>query len=162
MLDKSMIAERFFSCHQGLTRPQVAKIYGVTRLAVVGWARRNEISWSKLKYFCDSQAVNWDWILEGVGEKFSAVKKPVFRRSKSPKFDTAGINKRYLSLFQNQKQYVVADELGVSSAAISSWKRTITKVPWEKMEYAVNKFGVRWDWLIDGLEPKYRNQSTTD
>ncbi|MCD7896317.1 MAG: hypothetical protein LUG50_06535, partial [Planctomycetaceae bacterium] len=74
---------RFFSCHEGMTRLQIGKIYGVKRVTVVGWAKRNKLSWSKLKYFVDSQALSWDWMLEGRGEKHHPLKKPIRRRSKS-------------------------------------------------------------------------------
>ncbi len=44
MLDKSLITSRFFSCHEGMTRLQIGKIYGVKRVTVVGWAKRNKLS----------------------------------------------------------------------------------------------------------------------
>lgn len=74
MLDKSLITRRFFSCQVGMSRSQVGKVYGVERVTVVTWSTRFTISWSKLKYLSDSQAINWDWILEGIGEKNSNVK----------------------------------------------------------------------------------------
>lgn len=52
----------------------------------------------------------------------------------------------------------IAAELGVTSSTVSEWKRTKSKVPGDKLEYAVNKFDVRWDWLIDGVGLKYREQ----
>lgn len=159
MLDKSLITKRFFSCHEGLSRFQIGKIYGVKRVTVVGWAKRNKLSWSKLKYFVDSQALSWDWILEGVGEKLHPDKTPIKRRSKTPKFQNEDITGRFLSLFNGEKQTMIAAELGVTSAAVSKWKYNLDKVPWEKLEYAVHKFGVRWDWLLDGLEPKYRDMA---
>ncbi len=162
MLDKSLITSRFFSCHEGLSRTDIGKIYGVKRVTVVGWAKRNKLSWSKLKYFVDSQAISWDWILEGVGEKTHPAKKPINRRSKSPKFKTDEINSRFLSLFDGLKQTEIAAKLGVTSAAVSEWKYNLDKVPWEKLAYAVDKFSVRWDWLIDGSEPKYRDSDNED
>ncbi|MCC8109847.1 MAG: helix-turn-helix domain containing protein [Planctomycetes bacterium] len=159
MLDKTTITRRFFSCHAGMSRSQVGKIYGVKKTTVVSWAKRNTLSWWKLKIFCDGQAINWDWILEGVGDKHSQVKRPKQSKTKRPRFDTAGINSRFLSLYEGKRQFTIAEELGVAPNTISAWNTNLSKVPWEKMEYAVDKFGVRWDWLIDGLEPKYRDQN---
>lgn len=157
MLNKMAIGERFFSCYPDLSRSDIGKIYGVCSNTVTGWRIKGTLSWTKLKYFSDSLAVSWDWILEGVGEKDSA-KEARAPKTTRPKFPRAGINRRFLSLFPGMKYIDVAAEMGVTSSTVSEWKKNKSQVPWEKLEYAVNKFGVRWDWLIDGLEPKHREQ----
>lgn len=101
-------------------------------------------------------------MLEGRGEKHHPLKKPIRRRSKSPKFPIDEINSRFLSLFEGQKQTSIAAKLGVTSAAVSEWKHNLDRVPWEKLKYAVDTFGVRWDWLLDGLEPMYRDTEHHD
>lgn len=111
--------------------------------------------WSKLKYLSDSQAVSWDWILDGAEPKDS-VKEAKTPKTASPKFSKAGINRRFLSLFPEMTLTQIAAVLGVRPGTVSEWKRNKSQVPWERLEYAVVALDVRWDWLIDGLEPKLR------
>lgn len=155
MLDKMAIGERFFSCYPGMSRAEVGKIHGDSRTFVTRWATKGILPWSRLKYLSDSKAISWDWLLEGIEPKNSdkEVKVP---RSKKPKFPTAAINHRFLSLFDGMDQTEIANTLGVSSPMVSEWKHNKKRVGWERLEDAVHTFGVRWDWLIDGLEPKER------
>ena len=133
----------------------LARLFGIRQSAVTEWARKGTVPWNKLKYLSDSQAVSWDWILEGREPKSStkAVKIP---GTTKPKFSRAGINKRFLSLFSDMNQTEIAAYQNVTSSTVSEWKKNKSQVSWERLEYAVVTFGVRWDWLIDGLEPRYR------
>lgn len=157
MLNRMEFSRRFFSCYPDLSRGSMARLFKVSQPTVSEWAREGNVPWSKLKYLSDSQAVSWDWILEGVKPKNSskAAKQPRFT---SPKFNRTGINHRFLSLFPNMTLTQLAAILGVTSGAVSGWNRGFSQVSWERLYYAVTTFGVRWDWLIDGLEPKYRKQ----
>ena len=130
-------------------------IFDVGKGAVTGWANKGTVPWSKLKYLSDSQAVRWDWLLEGVEPKES-LKIATVPDSRSPEFDNEEITKRFLSLFEHMKQKQIAALLKVATSTVSNWKRNKKKVGWERLADAVDTFGVRWDWLIDGLEPKYR------
>ncbi len=67
------------------------------------------------------------------------------------------MNHRFLKLFKGMKYFEIAAELGVTSSTISEWRLKKCQVPWKRLEYAIEKFNVRWDWLIDGIEPKYRD-----
>lgn len=135
----------------------MARLFGIRQSAVTEWANKGTVPWNKRKYLSDSQAVSWDWMLEGFGEKEST-KEAETPRSTKPRFAKAGINRRFLSLFPGMKQIEIAALLEVTSSTVSEWKKNKSKVPWEKLEHAAAGFGVRWDWLIDGLEPKYREK----
>lgn len=155
MLDKKAIGERFFSCYPGLSRAEVGKIYGDSREFVTHWATKGTLPWSRLKYLSDSMAISWDWLLEGIEPKNSD-KQAKVPRSKKPKFPRAAINRRFLELFGDLNQTEIANTLGVSSTTVSDWKHNKRRVGWERLEDAVTTFGVRWDWLLDGIEPQYR------
>ncbi len=157
MLDKHNIASRFFECHIHMSFKNIAKKYGVFPTAVSAWRKGESPPWRTLKNLCDSQGVSWDWLLDGVGEKFHPAKKPKKLRYKKPDFPTFRMNQRFLKLFTGMKYCEIAAELGVSSGTISEWKLNRRPVSWKRLEYAVEKFNVRWDWLIDGIEPKYRD-----
>ena len=154
MLDKMKISERFFSCYSGKLRREIGLLFGVRQGVVSEWATEGTVPWSKLKYLSDSQAVSWDWLLEGVEPKES-LKVAIVPDSCSPEFDNEEITKRFLSLFEHMKQKQIAALLKVATSTVSNWKRNKKKVAWERLADAVDTFSVRWDWLIDGLEPKH-------
>ena len=93
----------------------------------------------------------WGW--GGIKASTKNAKVPA---STKPVFSKARIARRFLSLFADMKYIHIAAELGVTSSTVSEWKKHKSTVPWEKLDYAVGKFGLRWDWLLDGLEPKHR------
>jgi len=157
MLDHMAISERFFSCYAGMSRSELAQIFGVRRSTITVFASKGSVPWSKLKYLSDSQSISWDWLIEGIGPKESD-KEAIESRSTSPRFSKPGINRRFLSLYPNMTLTRIAALLGVTPSVTSEWKRNITRVPWERLQDAANTFGVRWDWLIDGREPKFRSQ----
>lgn len=157
MLDKKAISSRFFSCYPGKSRRDLAILFCVGKSAIIEWATKGTVPWSKLKFLSDSQAISWDWILEGLEPKESP-KAAVIPDSTSPSFDRAGINQRFLSLFPKMTLTQIAAVLNVTSGAVSGWNRNFSQVSWERLCNAVDSFAVRWDWLIDGLEPKYRDQ----
>lgn len=157
MFDKKALGIRFFSCYPGKSRRELAILFGVGKSAVIEWANKGTVPWSKLKFLSDSQAINWDWILEGLEPKESR-KTAVTPDSTNPNFDRAGINQRFLSLFPEMTLTQIASVLNVTSGAVSGWNRNFSQVSWKRLCHAVDSFAVRWDWLIDGLEPKYRNR----
>ena len=155
MLDRETISQRFFSCYPGTTRREMGLIFGVTKGAVTGWTKKRNVPWRKLKYLSDSQAVSWDWLLASREPK-SSLKKPVILTSTNPDFDSEGITQRFYSLYPGMKQIEIAASLKVTTTTVNDWKRNKRKVSWERLADAVDTFDVTWDWLIDGLEPKYR------
>lgn len=157
MFDKTAISRRFFSCYPGQSRRELAKLFGVGKSAVIEWAQQGTVPWSKRKYLSDSQAISWDWLIEGM-EPQGSLKEKTTPVSTSPNFDMAGINQRFLSLFPKMTLTQIAMALNVTPGAVSGWNRNFSQVSWERLLGAVQTFDVRWDWLIDGLEPKYRDQ----
>lgn len=135
----------------------MAQIFGVRKGTVTIWANKGNVPWSKLKYLSDSQAINWDWLIEGWKPKDSE-KEIVIPATASPEFDRAGINDRFLSLFPNRSQTEIGIALGVSPATVHEWGIYRKQVGWLRLDNAVHMFGVRWNWLIDGCEPKYREK----
>ncbi|MCD7897335.1 MAG: helix-turn-helix transcriptional regulator [Planctomycetaceae bacterium] len=162
MIDKFDVAYRFFSCHLNLNQKDIAKKYGVVPGAVSNWGKRDALPWRTLKNLCDSQGISWDWLLEGYGDKIHPGKKPKKPRYKKPSFPTYRMNQRFLKLFAEMKYCEIAAELGVTSSTVSEWRTNKSRVPWKRLEYAVERFNVRWDWLIDGIEPKYRESENQD
>ncbi len=157
MIDKREVAHRFFLCNPNFSPKEIAKKYGVAYEAVLNWMKRETPPWKTLKYLCDSDGVSWDWLLEGVGAMYNPAKKKKKHRMKKPDFSTIRMNHRFLTLFTGLKACDIAAELGVTSSSVSEWRLNKRRVSWKRLEYAVDKFNVRWDWLIDGLEPKYRD-----
>lgn len=157
MLDKMAISKRFFLCFPGMSRSAMAQILGVRRSTVTEWASKGSVPWSKLKYLSDSQAVSWDWILQNMEPKDSQ-KAATPPDSTIPEFDSKGITQRFLSLFQGMTQTQIAAALSVTTSTVSDWKLNRRKVGWERLDDAVAAFGIRWDWLIDGLQPRYRER----
>ena len=154
MLDKMAMSKRFFSSYEDKSRRDVALIFGVRKGTVTTWANKGTVPWSKLKYLCESQAVSWDWLIEGRKPKGSE-KEPVLPSSTSPEFDREGINERFLSLFPKRSQTEIAKALRVAPATVHEWMTNQKPVGWLRLDNAVHMFGIRWDWLVDGYEPKF-------
>ena len=155
MFDKKAISQRFFSCYQGKSRRDMALLFDVSKDAVRDWIKKWNVPWRKLKYLSDSQAVSGDWLLSGVGSKDSG-KEIRIPSSTSPRFNHRKMTSRFLSLFPDMTQTEIATLLDVTTSTVNDWTRHKNKVGWERLAYAVEAFGVRWDWIIDGVEPKYR------
>ena len=157
MIDKRAISIRFFSCYHDKSRRELAQLLGVKKPTVTEWATDGRVPWNKLKYLSDSQAVSWDWLIDGVEPK-SSTKTPFVPSTTKPKFDKNGINRRFRSLFEELTQTQIAKLLDITPSAVNEWDAGTHQVPWKRLDYAASEFGVRWDWLIDGLEPKQREQ----
>ncbi len=75
-------------------------------------------------------------------------------------FDKDAINQRFFSFFAGKTQKDIMDLLEVSQSAVSSWQVNRKQVPWKKLKWLVDTYGIRWDWLIEGRGPmKWRNGS---
>ncbi|MCC8108697.1 MAG: transcriptional regulator [Planctomycetes bacterium] len=157
MIDKRDVADRFFSCHATMNTKEIAKKYGVVPEAVLNWAKRETPPWKTLKYFCDCEGVSWDWLLEGIGTTYHPAKKKRKPRNKKPEFSTFRINRRFFTLFRGKTTGEIAEELGVIPNTVIQWKNFHNRVSWNKLQIVIEKYNVRWDWLIDGIEPKYRD-----
>ena len=151
------MSKRFFSCYPDQSRAALAMLFGVQQPAVTEWASKGIVPWSKLKYLSDSQAVSWDWLFEERDPKASR-KKPKVPDSLNPKFDNEEITARFFSLYPNMTQTQIAAALKISVSSVNNWKRNKAKISWERLSDAVDAFSLRWDWLLDGLEPQYRRQ----
>jgi len=157
MIDRRAISERFFSCYHDKSRRELAELLDVKQPTVTEWATDGKVPWRKLKYLSDSQAVSWDWLFDGMEPK-SSIKLPCVPPTTKPRFDKNGINRRFLSLFEKLTQTQIANVFGITPAAVNEWDAGTHQVPWSRQDYAANEYSVRWDWLIDGLEPKHREQ----
>lgn len=157
MIDKQAISKRFFLCYHDKSRRELAKLLGVKKPTVTQWATDGRVPWRRLNYLSGSQAVSWDWLIDGMEPKGS-IKAAIVPSSTKPEFDKNGINKRFLSLFANMTQTQIAKIFDITPAAVNEWDAGTHQVPWNRLDYAVHTFAVRWDWLLDGLEPKYRER----
>ncbi|MCC8109447.1 MAG: hypothetical protein LIQ30_10495 [Planctomycetes bacterium] len=162
MIDKRKVAERFLECHMKMSISEIAHKHGVAPVTVRNWEKRETPSWKTLKYLCDSQGISWDWLLDEVGVPHHPAKRVKKTVVKKPTFSTKNINHRFLSLFKGMKYSDIAAELGVTSSMVSEWKHRKSQVSWKKLDYVVQRYNVRWDWLIDGIEPKYRESENPD
>ena len=63
---------------------------------------------------------------------------------------------RFFSLHADKQQSEIAEQFQVKQVSISRWKNHIEKVPMRVLEQTVDADGITWDWLFEGLEPKYR------
>ncbi|MCC8108441.1 MAG: helix-turn-helix domain-containing protein [Planctomycetes bacterium] len=153
--DKEAIGGRFFSCYPGVSKRAVAHLLQSSQSYVVQWHTQGFLPWSKMKYLSDSQAISWDWLLEGIMPKES-VKKARTPKSLNPTFPVAQINTRFFSLFPQTKQITIANIFEVTDGTVSNWKHNRAQVPWRRLAAVVHAFNLRWDWLIDGLPPKRR------
>ncbi len=155
MINKQDICGRFFSCYGEYSRRGLAKLLGVSQPTVTEWSSGGRVPWNKLKYLSDSQGVSWDWLIDGMEPKLGR-KKPRTPESTRPEFDAAPINERFFSLFQSMSQSTIARTFDIAPASVHEWSSDKSRVPWNRLAYAVRHFGVRWDWLLDGVDPKYR------
>ena len=64
----------------------------------------------------------------------------------------SGISKRFFLLFTELSRKEMATIFGVGASAISDWENNKSKIPWKRLEYAVETKGVSWDWLLLGKE----------
>ncbi|MCD7897038.1 MAG: helix-turn-helix domain containing protein [Planctomycetaceae bacterium] len=117
MIDRRAMSERFFQCYHGLTRVEMAALFGVKHPSVVEWYTRGRVPWERVKYLSDSQAISWDWLILGRTPAASR-KKAKTPKSTKPQFDTAGINGRFLSLFEMPSQSDIARLLRVTPNAV--------------------------------------------
>lgn len=156
MLDRVDISRRFFRHYSAESLSSLGRKFGVSKPTVAQWAAKG-VPWDKLKYFSDSQAVSWDWIIDGREPQASA-KVAKVPRSKNPRFAIAKINRRFLSLYPDMTQTEIAAILKAAVSTVNDWKRNKSTVPWHRLADAVDVFELRWDWLIDGVGPQYREQ----
>jgi len=70
-------------------------------------------------------------------------------------FDKKAIAARFFELHSSLNQKELAKKYGVKQPTVNNWKSGKSAVPWKKLLHAVHEFGVTWDWLLEGREPKY-------
>ncbi len=52
--------------------------------------------------------------------------------------------------------------LGVTPKLIDHWKSGRAPIPWKKLKALVHEQNLRWDWLIEGKEPKHQIRTAKD
>lgn len=154
MVDRRAASNRFLSCYAGMRRKDLAALLQVHHVVITRWAKGANVPWNKLKFLSDSQGISWDWLLAGT-EPMHSGKVPVNPESSHPPFDIPEINRRFVSLFTGMTQADIAQALEISLPTVNQWCHGVCRVPWKQLDFAVTHFGVRWDWLIDGIEPKH-------
>lgn len=76
---------------------------------------------------------------------------------KAQLLDREAIGRRFFSCFQELSPTELSKCFAVTPPTVFQWRSGHRHVPWEKLKYAVDVKGVRWDWLLSGLEPKRRS-----
>ncbi len=69
-------------------------------------------------------------------------------------FDRIAIYKRYASCY-NVNLRKLADMYGLSEKATQQWSVGKRPIPWKYLKALVDEQDLKWDWLIDGVDPKY-------
>ena len=155
MLDKSEINTQFFACLPGLNQKEIAHTLRVTPQTVNEWATGSkQVPWEKLKWLSDTKDIRWDWLLEGIGPKERPAtldREPCTNHT----FELTAINMRFLEFYQHLSQVELARELNVTPGAVNAWKMFRRRV-WKKLAYLHDSKHVSWEWIIEGIEPKYQ------
>lgn len=156
MFDWREINKRFLSFFQGQTQYEIAEHHGVSQPTVNEWVNGiQQIPWKRLKELVDIHQISWDWLLEGQGPKERrATTNPM--EMGTGVFDTPGINQRFLAFFCNMTQKEMAAYFEVTQPAVSGWKNFDRQIPWEKLKMVADIKSVSWEWLLEGIEPKFR------
>ncbi len=150
MFNWQSIYERFLDGYGVKRTAELARILQVTKQTTHDWKTgKSHVPWRRMKRLIDETGMTWDWLLEGLEPKFH---KCIPESSPSMEFEWEKINDRFLGLFPDKRQHIIAKGLEVSQETVSKWYRHEMHVPWEKLQYAKANFGVSWDWLINGLE----------
>ena len=56
----------------------------------------------------------------------------------------------------------MAGILGLNRKTVYQWESGARQVPWKRMKRVVDEQGIRWNWLLEGKEPKaYPNHDTS-
>jgi transcriptional regulator with XRE-family HTH domain len=50
----------------------------------------------------------------------------------------------------------LAGILGLNRKTVYQWESGTRPVPWKRMKRVIDEHGIRWDWLLEGREPKAR------
>ncbi len=155
MFDWVAIYNRFAEVYEAKHSTELARILGVSKQSTHYWKTgKSHVPWRRLKKLVDEKCLSWDWLIEGKEPKLSCIQNTL----PSGDFDWTGMSKRFLGLFPDKRQTVIAKQLGVAQETVSKWSRGEKHVPWEKLKYARISYGVSWEWLIQG----YDNQRYSD
>lgn len=73
-------------------------------------------------------------------------------------FDFKEVNTRFFSCFPDMNQQELAKNLKVKQPTVSQWQTGLKPVSWNKLRFLVDSRGVSWDWLLDGIGPKFRSE----
>lgn len=72
--------------------------------------------------------------------------------------DRREINVRFFECFPTETPYALAKKFGVHPSVAYRWRDGEIPVPWHCLKRVVDEQPIRWDWLIDGTEPKQRTR----
>lgn len=70
--------------------------------------------------------------------------------------DKIGIYERYFACFSLNRPIDLAKMLKLNPTTIYQWKSGKCSVPRKRLKKLVDAEGLSWDWLLEGIEPKYR------
>ena len=156
--DIKAVNARFFSCFPDMNQREIADHIGVRPPTVSQWqSGEKPVSWNKLRFLVDSQGIAWDWLLDGIAPKFRSERQWIMPLSRP--FDFKAVNARFFSCFPNMKQKEIAKLLKVRQPTASQWQTGLHPVSWNKLRFLVDSQGICWDWLLDGIEPKFRSET---
>ena len=71
--------------------------------------------------------------------------------------DRVGIYTRFAECY-SADYLELAALLGVVRQTTHNWKVGRDPIPWERLKVAIDEQDIRWDWLIEGREPKRRKR----
>ncbi|MCC8108996.1 MAG: helix-turn-helix domain-containing protein [Planctomycetes bacterium] len=124
----------------------MATLFGLRRQTVYEWkSGKRPIPWPRLKAAVDEFGLSWDWLLTGRGEKM----RPAAEGEARPLVPHE-INKRYLALFDGMSRAEIARRCGISQVAVYYIDADRMRVPWDRLNEAVETMGTTWEWLLEG------------
>lgn len=73
-------------------------------------------------------------------------------------FDFKAVNARFFSCFPDMNQQELAKHLKVKQPTVSQWQTGLKPASWNKLRFLVDSQDISWDWLLDGIKPKFRSE----
>lgn len=73
-------------------------------------------------------------------------------------FDRQGIFARFADCYAAETIAALARMVGVHHSTVFQWRSGKNPIPWIRLKTIVDEYGITWDWLIEGIEPKHRRR----
>ncbi|MCD8244788.1 MAG: hypothetical protein LUD38_13555 [Parabacteroides sp.] len=71
-------------------------------------------------------------------------------------FDRRAIYSRFAEFCGAESAVQLAGILGLNRKTVYQWESGARQVPWKRLKLVVDEQGIRWDWILEGKEPKNR------